>query len=163
MKLFPLPAFFQRGKQKKGGENLTWQDFYKEIQNAYRIEDESTVIKVPLDDNYKVTSDALFFKNGYWNTVKIDLDECARNFDLAQDISPEQREGRLKCVGGRCFPFFEFFTAGHHTRVYVPIKQTAFTRFLKKLRLEPYRKERSKFHALQKKLNDLGYTTLDLK
>ena len=141
---------------------MTWEDFYKEIQEAYHIEDESTVTKIPLDENYKITTDALFFKNGYWNTVKIDLDECARNFDLAQGISPGQREGSLKCVGGRCFPFFEFFTAEHHTRFYIPLKETTFTRFLKRLRLDPYRKERSKFYAFEKKLNHLGFTTLDL-
>ncbi|MBE6660249.1 MAG: hypothetical protein E7605_02465 [Ruminococcaceae bacterium] len=141
---------------------MSWNDFYKSIQEAYHIEDESTVIKVLLDDVYEITTEALFYKRGYLDKKRIDLSECARNFDLAQGISPGQREGSLTCVGGRCFPFFEFFTAENHTRFYIPLKETAFTRFLKGLRLDPYRKERSKFHAFQKKLNDLGFTTLDL-
>ena len=141
---------------------MNWEDFYKAIQEAYHIEDEDTVIKIPLDEISEITTEALFYKNGYWNTKKINLDECVHNFDLAQGISSEQRTDRLKCVGGRCFPFFEFFTTEHHTRFYIPLKETAFKRFLKRLRLNPYLKERSKFYAFQKKLNELGFTTLDL-
>ncbi len=141
---------------------MTWEDFYKEIQEAYHIEDEATVIKIPFDEISEITSEALFYKNGYWNTKKIDLNECANNFYLAQGISPEENNGKLKCVGGRCFPFFEFFTAEHHTRIYIPLKKTIFTQFLQKIRLNPYAKERSKFYAFQKKLNDVGFTTFDL-
>lgn len=141
---------------------MTWEDFYKEIQEAYHIEDEATVIKIPFDEISEITSEALIYKNGYWNTKKIDLNECAKNYDLAQGITPEQRAGRLKCVGGRCFPFFELFTAEHHTRIYIPLKKTFFKRLLQFARLEPYAKERSKFYAFQKKLNALGFTTIDL-
>ena len=141
---------------------MTWEDFYKEIQETYHIEDESTVIKIPFDDVMEITSEAIFYKKGYLDTKKIDLNECARNYCLAQRISPDENNGRLKCVGGRCFPFFELFTAEHHTRIYIPLKETFFTRFLQKIRLNPYAKEHSKFLALQKKLNAAGFTTLDL-
>ena len=141
---------------------MTWEDFYKEIQETYQIEDEATVIKIPFDDVIEITSEAIFYKKGYLDTKKIDLNECSRNFYLAQGISPDENNGRLKCVGGRCFPFFEFFTPEHHTRIYIPLKKTAFTRFLQKIRLNPYAKEHSEFHAFQKKLNEAGFTTLDL-
>ena len=141
---------------------MTWEDFYKAIQEAYHIEDEATVIKIPLDDVGEITSEAIFYKKGYPDTKKIDLNECVRNYCLAQGISPDKYNGRLKCVGGRRFPFFEFFTTEHHTRIYIPLKETSFTRFLKKIRLNPYLKERSNFYAFQKKLNELGFTTLDL-
>ena len=141
---------------------MTWEDFYKEIQEAYHIEDEATVIKIPFDDVGEITSEAIFYKKGYPDTKKIDLNECVRNYCLAQGISPDKNNGRLKCVGGRRFPFFEFFTTEHHTRIYIPLKETSFTRFLQKIRLDPYAKEYSKFHALQKKLNAAGFTTLDL-
>ena len=141
---------------------MTWEDFYKEIQETYQIEDEATVIKIPFDDVIEITSEAIFYKKGYLDTKKIDLNECARNYCLAQRISSDENNGRLKCVGGRCFPFFEFFTAEHHTRIYLPLKETFFTRFLQKIRLNPYSKEHSKFLALQKKLNAAGFTTLDL-
>ncbi|MBQ8408579.1 MAG: hypothetical protein IJY39_06900 [Clostridia bacterium] len=141
---------------------MNWEDFYKEIQETYHIEDEATVIKVPFDDVKEITSEALFYKKGYLDTKKSVLNDCARNFYLAQGISPDENNGGLKCVGGRCFPFFEFFTPEHHTRIYIPLKKTVFTRFLQKIRLNPYAKERSEFYAFQKKLNDAGFTTLDL-
>ena len=141
---------------------MSWDEFYKSIQEAYHIEDEATVIKIPFDDVEKITSEAIFYKKGYLDTKKIDLNECARNYCLAQGISPDENNGRLKCVGGRCFPFFEFFTAEHHTRIYIPLKKTIFTRLLQLVRLNPYLKERSKFYAFQKKLNAAGFTTLDL-
>ena len=141
---------------------MSWDEFYKSIQEAYHIEDEATVIKIPFENIIEITAEELVFKNSDGETEKINLDECAKNYDLAQGISPEQREGKLKCIGGRCFPFFEFFTPTHHTRFYIPLKKTAFTRFLKKIGRNPYAKEYSEFYAFQKKLNALGFTSLDL-
>ena len=141
---------------------MSWDEFYKSIQEAYHIEDEATVIKIPFDDVREITSETIFYKKGYLDTKKIDLNECARNYCLAQGKPPNENNDRLKCVGGRCFPFFEFFTAEHHTRIYIPLKKTIFTRLLQLVRLNPYLKERSKFYAFQKKLNAAGFTTLDL-
>ena len=141
---------------------MNWDEFYKSIREAYHIEDETTVIKIPFENIIEITSEELIFKNDDGKTEKINLVECAKNYDLAQGISPEQRAGSLKCIGGRCFPFFEFFTTIHHTRFYIPLKNTAFTRFLKKIGLDPYTKEHSEFYAMQRKLNALGFTSLDL-
>ena len=141
---------------------MSWDEFYKSIQEAYHIEDEATVMKIPFDDVIEITSEAIFYKKGYLDTKKIDLNECARNYCLAQGKSPNENNGGLKCVGGRFFPFFEFFTAEHHTRIYIPLKKTIFTRLLQLVRLNPYLKERSKFYDFQKKLNAAGFTTLDL-
>ena len=88
---------------------MNWDEFYKSIREAYHIEDEATVIKIPFENIIKITSEELIFKNDDGKTEKINLDECAKNYDLAQGISPEQRAGSPKCIGGRCFPFFEFF------------------------------------------------------
>ena len=141
---------------------MSWDEFYKSIREAYHIEDEATVIKIPFENIIEITSEELIFKNDDGKTEKINLVECAKNYDLAQGIAPEQRAGSLKCIGGRCFPFFEFFTPIHHTRFYIPLKNTAFTRFLKKIGWNPYTKERSEFYAMQRKLNALGFTSLDL-
>ena len=141
---------------------MNWDEFYKSIREAYHIEDEATVIKIPFENIIKITSEELIFKNDDGKTEKINLDECAKNFDLAQGISPEHRAGSPKCIGGRCFPFFEFFTTIHHTRFYIPLKNTAFARFLKKIGWDPYTKEHSEFYAMQRKLNALGFTSLDL-
>ena len=110
----------------------------------------------------EITSEEIVYKTGDGEIQIINLNECAKNYDLAQGITPEQRTGHLKCIGGRCFPFFEFFTPIHHTRFYIPLKKTAWTRFLQKIRWEPYSKQHSKFYAFQRKLNDLGFTSLDL-
>lgn len=141
---------------------MSWNEFYKAIQEAYHIEDEATVIRIPFENIIEITSQELIFKNDYGKNEKINLDECAKNFDLVQGIPPEQQEGRLKCIGGRYFPFFEFFTPTHHIRFYIPLKETTFTRFLKKIGWDPHSKERSEFYAFQKKLNALGFTSLDL-
>ena len=50
---------------------MTWEDFYKEIQETYHIGDEATVIKVPIDDVKEITSEAIFYKKGYLDTKKI--------------------------------------------------------------------------------------------
>ena len=141
---------------------MSWNEYYKEIQESYHIEDDTTVIKVPLDHIVVITSEELIFKNNFGETERINLVECAKNFDLAQGISTEQRAGRLQCVGGRRFPFFELFTPNHHTRLFIPLKTTAVKRFLKKIGWNPYSKEYSAFFAFQRKLNALGFTTLDL-
>ena len=131
---------------------MNWDEFYKSIKEAYHIEDEATVIKIPFENITEITAEELVFKNSNGETKKINLDECAKNYDLTQGISPEQREGILKCIGGRCFPFFEFFTPTHHTRFYIPLKKTAFTRFLKKISWNPYSKQFSEYYAFQRKL-----------
>ena len=141
---------------------MSWEDFYKEIQEIYHIEDEATVIKVPFDNIIDITSEEIVYKTGDGELQKINLNECAKNYDLAQGITPEQCAEHLKCIGGRCFPFFEFFTPIHHTRFYISLKKTAFTRFLQKIRWEPYSKQHSQFYAFQRKLNELGFTSLDL-
>ena len=141
---------------------MTWENFYKEIQEAYHIEDEATVIKIPFDNIIEITSEEIVYKTEDGEIQKLNLNECAKNYDLAQGITPEQRAGHLKCIGGRYFPFFEFFTPIHHTRFYIPLKNTAFIRFLKKLGWNPYTKEHSEFYAMQRKLNSLGFTSLDL-
>ena len=108
---------------------MSWEDFYKGIQEAYHIEDEATVIKIPFDNMIEITSEEIIYKTGDGEILKLNLNECAKNYDLAQGITPEERAGHLKCIGGRCFPFFEFFAPIHHIRFYIPLKTTAWTRF----------------------------------
>ena len=141
---------------------MSWNDFYKYIEEAYHIENEDTVIKIPFENIIEITPVEIVYKNCDGKIEKINLDECAKNYDLAQGFTPEQRAGSLKCIGGRHFPFFEFFTPIHHTRFYIPLKKTAFTRFLQRIGWNPYSKQHSEFYAFQRKLNDLGFTSLDL-
>ena len=108
---------------------MSWEDFYKGIQEVYHIEDEATVIKIPFDNMIEITSEEIVYKTGDGEILKLNLNECAKNYDLAQGITPEERAGHLKCIGGRCFPFFEFFAPIHHIRFYIPLKTTVWTRF----------------------------------
>lgn len=116
---------------------MSRNEFYKAIQDAYHIEDEATVIKVPFENIIELTSEELIYRSCDGEIKEINLSECAENFDLAQGISPDQRAGNLRCIGGRCFPFIEFFTTPHHTRFCICLKNTVFTRFLKKIRWNP--------------------------
>ena len=85
---------------------MTRDDFYKAIQEAYHMEAEATVIKVPFDDVKEITLEAIFYKRGYSDTKKIDLNECARNFYLAQGISPGEKKRRIEMCGRQAFRVF---------------------------------------------------------
>ena len=43
--------------------DMSWDDFYKAIQEDYHIEDEATVIKIPFDNIIEMTSEELVYKN----------------------------------------------------------------------------------------------------
>ena len=49
---------------------MSWDEFYKAIQEAYHIEDETTVIKIPFENIIKITSEELIFKNDCGKTEK---------------------------------------------------------------------------------------------
>ena len=129
---------------------MSWDKFYKSIQEAYHIEDEATVIKIPFENIIEITSEELVFKNDYGNTEKINLNECAQNYDLAQGISPEQREGRLKCIGGRCFPFFWIFHIHSPYKIFHTIKENGIHAIFEKDRLGSVLKGAFKILCLSK-------------
>ena len=52
---------------------MNWDEFYKSLQEAYHIEDEATVIKIPFENIIEITSEELIFKNNDGKTEKIDL------------------------------------------------------------------------------------------
>ncbi len=148
---------------------MNWQEFYDAIQESYHIEDEKTVIKIPFENIIEVNSECLIYKNLNGVVEKIHLDECVRNFNLAWGEAAQNRSGKLiRVVGGRCFlrsraeAFYEFFTSEHHTRFCMPLKQTAFHKFLRRIGWDPDPKAFSKFYSLQKKLNAFEYSAIDL-
>ncbi len=146
---------------------MSWQEFYKAIQEAYHIEDEETVVKLPFENIVSVNNGILTYKNINGEVEMIDLDNCVKNFNSVLGYTPKTRAGEVvRVVGGRCslkpVPFFEFFTDTHHTRFCMYLKQTPFRKILTKIGWNAYTKEFSEFYSLQKKLNSVGYSAVDL-
>ena len=71
---------------------MSWNEFYKSIQEAYHIEDEATVKKIPFENIIEITSEELVFKNSDGETQKINLDECAKNYDLRKAYRPNNEK-----------------------------------------------------------------------
>ena len=148
---------------------MSWQEFYDAIQESYHIEDEETVIKIPFENITEVNSQCLIYNNLNGVVEKINLDECVRNFNLALGEELKNRSGEpIKAVGSRCFlrsrteAFYEFFTAEHHIRFCMSLKQTSFKKFLRRIGWNTDSNVFSKFYSLQKKLNFFGYSAIDL-
>jgi hypothetical protein len=147
---------------------MNWQEFYTAIQEHYHIEDEKTVTKVPFENIIEVNADALVYQNNDGTISQIDLNNCARNFvtALGEELTTKSRN-TIMVVGGRCFlrptSFYKFFTEGHHTRFCMTLKQTPFTKFLRKLGLGVDSKAHSEFYSLQKTLNSFCYSAIDLR
>lgn len=143
------------------------QNFYKSIQNAYHIENENTVKKLPFSCIIKVTSKKLVYENSDGIIEEIDLNSCVKNFcEESGNELKNQAGDTVMAVGGRCFcmpiAFYEFFTDEHHTRFCMTLKQTPIKRFLIRLGWNVYSNDFSRFYSLQKELNSFGYSAIDL-
>lgn len=154
---------------KNGGDSMSWQEFHAAIQEAYHMENEETVIKIPFENIVDVNSEYLIYQNLAGETETISLEDCVHRFNLALGEEPKNRAGEtIKIVGGRFFSrsksgaFYEFFTEEHHTRFCMYIKQTPFKNFLRRIGWGVDNKAFSEFYSLQKKLNSLGYSAIDL-
>lgn len=148
---------------------MSWEEFYNAIQEVYHIEDEKTVTKIPFENIIEVTSECLIYNNLNGVAEKISLDDCVKNFSFALGEELKNRSGEtIKAVGGRCFlssrteAFYEFFTVEHHIRFCMPLKQTPFKKFLRRIGWNTDSKAFSEFYSLQKKLNFFGYSAIDL-
>ena len=145
------------------------KEFYEALQNEYHIENDETVIKIPFENITEVGRNHIYYKNLSGDFEKIDLDACVNNFCLAINKELKNQSGEpIKAVGGRCFlssqkeAFYEFFTADRHIRFCMPLKQTAFKKFLRRIGWNTYSEAFSRFYSLQEKLNFFGYSAIDL-
>ena len=143
------------------------QEYYRIMQEGYHIESDDTVIKIPYENIIEVTEKELIFKNNEGEIQHILLDECVRNFYSAFAVAPEDYANKqCKGIGGRYsanpLSFYEIFTPNHHTRFYMMYKVTRLKKILSKIGWNAYSKDYSKFRALERKLNDIGYSTMDL-
>ena len=146
---------------------MSWQEYSKIIQEDYNIECDDTVTKVPFENIIDVTEKDIIFKNNDGEIQNISLEECAKNFYSAFGVTEEEYSSReCKGIGGRYSAnpnsFYEIFTPHHHTRFCMTYKVTRFKNFLHKIGLNAYFKDYSEFWSLERKLRDIGYSTMDL-
>ena len=154
-------------KRRKSDGEMSYNEYYEVMQNAFHIEDEDTVIKIPFENILEVTAEELIYKNNGGVIEKIVLDECVTNFNSAWGREARTQTGEIiKNVGGRYFAipvaFYEFFTDIHHIRFCMTIQCTPFKKFLTLIGWNAYSKEFSEFYALQKKLRAAGYSVSDM-
>jgi len=146
---------------------MSFNEFYDFIQEAYHIENKVTVETVDFKNIIEVTTKELIYKNSDGAVKKIALSECVKNFEAINGEARNHLGEKLNCVGGRFFSetyhsaFYEFF-AQNHIRFSLELKQSKFRSFLLKIGLSAYRNEFSLFYSLQKRLNAVGYTAMDL-
>lgn len=142
--------------------------FYELIQETYNIKKEDSVEKISFYNIIDVAPDVIIYEDNSGNKQKISLPVCAKLYAEKNGISRNCEGQKLNCVGGRFFSesfksaFYEFFTS-EHIRFCLELKSNKFKDFLGRyLKLNLYTKEFSVFYSLQKKLNKIGYTTIDL-
>jgi hypothetical protein len=123
---------------------------------------------IPFERIIKVEKDQLIYLDDRGDYARIDLLSCANSYKaqyvLQNNINPDYDRSIL-CVGERYFggdcAYFELYTIGH-TRFYLKMKSTLWTRVLDKIGWNWRSKYFTRFYSFQKMLNSAGYTTLDL-
>ena len=147
---------------------MDWaQEYSKILQDDYHIENDDTVIKIPFENIIDVTEKEILFKNNEGKMQTISLEECAKNLYSAFGVTEEEYSNReFKGIGGRYsanpISFYEVFTPHHHTRFCMTYKVTRFKNFLNKIGWNVYSEDYSEFRSLERKLNAIGYSTMDL-
>ena len=101
----------------------------------------------PEDENGETS---IIYRDEQGELHKIDLAVCVVNYCKERGIDPTG----VTCVGERDYieGYFEFRTSGMKTRVVFP----------KRHLLESKRRRCERFRSLQRRLNEMGYGTLDL-
>lgn len=117
--------------------------------------------KIHIDRITKITAIGIYYWDDRGDECVIEFEPCANSYDAAHNI---QRDNSVvKCVGERFFgdyAYYELYTIGH-TQLYMNLKTNIFARVLRGI-LNFHTKQFSKFYSIQKQLNAVGYTTLDL-
>lgn len=93
---------------------------------------------------------SILYRDEQGELHKIDLAACAVNYCKEKGIDPTG----VTCVGERdCIEgYFEFWTSGMKTRIVFP----------KRYFWESKRHRHQRFISIQRRLNEMGYGTLDL-
>ena len=106
------------------------------------------VIRPRPEDESKEAS--IVYRDEQGELHKIDLATCVENYCKERGIDPTG----VTCVGERDYieGYFEFWTSGMKTRIVFP----------KRHFWESKRHRHQRFRSIQRRLNEMGYGTLDL-
>ena len=114
-----------------------------------------------------ITHDKIFYREERGDIVFIELAPCANSYDAVHKIT-SRAPGSLRCVGERFWQgsgeraYYELYTIGH-TRLYLDLKQNKLKRIISKIfDFDFLSKKHQLFYSVQKRLNENGWTTLDL-
>lgn len=114
-----------------------------------------------IDDIVEISENRICYREEHGSIAFVDLDSCS---DFYQLIHPEHTSG-LRCVGERSIhgiPFYEF-CAREPIRFTLCIEDKLLQRMASRLLGWNFHANKYKaFCDIQKRLNDMGFTTLDL-
>lgn len=123
---------------------------------------------VPLERIIKVKKDQLIYQDNRGDYASVDLLSCVNSFEaqnFLQNNTNPNFDKPSRCVGERYFgddyAYYEFYDNGH-TRFYIKMKSSIWTRLLDKIGWNWRIKYFEKFYSIQKMLNLAGYTSMDL-
>lgn len=116
----------------------------------------------------EITAGRILYRDEQGNAASIELEPCADIFDRENHLA--RLSGALRCVGDRYWTrfngdrvvYYELYTSGEHTRLYLELKTNFVKRLIEKVfGWNFYTKEYSLFHSVQKRLAAHGWTTYD--
>ena len=116
----------------------------------------------------EITDARILYRDEQGNAASFELELCADNFDRENHLA--RLSDAVRCVGDRCWTrfnrervvYYELYTAGEHTRLYLELKTNFGKRLIEKVfDWNFYTKEYSLFHSVQKRLAAHGWTTYD--
>lgn len=120
--------------------------------------------KIHISNITEIRNDRIYYRDND-DVFFIELNSCANNFELANSILNKQ-ELKVRCVGERFFgtyAYYELYTSDGHTQLYLELKNDTLKRVISKITGFNFnRKDFQQFYAVQKRLNENGWTTLDL-
>ncbi|MBQ8741168.1 MAG: hypothetical protein IJY79_06430 [Clostridia bacterium] len=122
--------------------------------------------KIHISNITDITKDKIYYRDDNGDVAFIDLETCASNYEAINDVTYKQ-DSKHRCVGERLFGFrdyayYELYT-DERTHLYLELKTNAFRRFVYRvIGWNFYVKDYQLFYSVQERLNNKGWTTLDL-
>ncbi len=119
--------------------------------------------KIHISDITEISRDRIYYREETGNVVSIELGPCADSYEASHKIS--NRSSAVRCIGERFFgeyAYYEIYTA-EHIQFHMSLKTNPLKKFISRVcGWNFHAQDFQKFYSLQKQLNELGWTTLDL-
>lgn len=121
--------------------------------------------KIHISNIIEIKENKIYYRNDNGNMDSIELESCANNYESTHNIT-NKNNLKVRCIGERLFgkyAYYEIYTDYEHTQIYINLKTNVVKHFISKIiGWNFHSKDFRKFYAVQKRLNDSGWTTLDL-